>query len=195
MNQCRVCRSQLAEPTYFEPPPGLTSLATELEIPTRVTVCTRCGHAQSDDLPDSVEFYGTQYRISLESEEHDQLYAEVAGQKIFRTARQAELVLSQTNLPKDAVVLDYGGAKAATLKEIFTKRPDIVPHVFDVSSDYSSYWSAWLPRDHCAIGQPPPEWRRRFDLVTAHFVLEHVPDPVATLRDIRGLLKDDGQLF
>lgn len=195
MPSCRVCGSHLGEPIYHADAPGITSMMTSLDIPTRVYACASCGHVQSEGLPDVQKFYDTEYRISLDSNEHDQLYAMVDGKPVFRTDRQAELVLQLVDLPSNARILDYGAAKAVTLKKIMERRPDLRGHVFDVSRDYASHWESWLPADRCATYALPDSWKDGFDLVTTHFVLEHVDAPVDMLRSIRAMLKPRGVLF
>jgi 2-polyprenyl-3-methyl-5-hydroxy-6-metoxy-1,4-benzoquinol methylase len=193
--RCRVCNSDLAAPIYQAPPPALTSLMTTLDVPTSVFLCPTCGHGQSADLPDLQKFYDTEYRISLGSDEHDQLYAMVDGKPVFRTGHQADLVLKMVDLRQGAAVLDYGAAKAATLRRVLDRRPDLHPHVFDVSRDYVAHWQSWIAEDRQATYELPQTWRGKFDLVTAHFVLEHVAAPSRMLGTIRDVLKQDGVLF
>jgi SAM-dependent methyltransferase len=195
VNSCRVCGSVLSQPIYDSVAPGITSLTTLLHVPTRVYACLSCGHSQSEDLPDVTRFYDTDYRISLDSDEHDQLYAMVNGRPLFRTDRQAELVLESIDVSAGARVLDYGAAKAATLRKILDRRPDVSGYVFDVSKDYVSHWQSWLPADRYATYSLPNAWSQSFDIVTAHFVLEHVASPVEMLRSIHSVLKPGGKLF
>lgn len=170
-------------------------MTTLINVPTRVYLCESCGHAQSDSLPDIRKFYDTEYRISLESEEHDQLYAMGPDGPIYRTDHQAELLATFLDLPKGALLLDYGAAKAATLKKLRGFRPDIVGHVFDVSLDYEASWQSWLPADRCATYSLPDSWKQKFDAVSAYFVLEHVESPIEVLRSIRAVLKPNGKLL
>jgi SAM-dependent methyltransferase len=67
--------------------------------------------------------------------------------------------------------------------------------VFDVSEDYRGHWMSWLPKDACATYEMPSSWHGRFDVVTAHYVMEHVGDPVAVLSELRALLAPGGKLF
>jgi SAM-dependent methyltransferase len=195
MTLCRVCQHSLGSPVYAAAAPALTSLAATLDVPTRVFVCTACGHCQSDDLPAAERFYDTTYRIALDSADHDQVYAVVDGRPLYRTDHEVEVVLSHVSLADGALILDYGAGKAMTLRKIVDRRPNLVPHVFDVSTDYTGHWKDWIVADRCATYSLPDSWTAHFDVVTAHFVLEHVHDPVAVLRDIRRLLKDGGTLF
>jgi len=184
----------LSSPDFSVPPPALTSISTHLAIPTQTYVCRNCGHGQSPDLPKIQEFYDTQYRISLQSDQHDQLYEVREGHSIFRTQRQAE-ILAAIELPFQARVLDFGAAKGSTLRALLQSRPDLRPSIFDVSSDYVKFWQGWVPESEQAIHHIPAEWQGRFDLVTAHFVLEHVVHPIETLQRLAELLAPGGKLF
>ena len=194
MSDCRICACALAAPDFHAPSPAMTSLSTLLATETEVRVCTTCGHVQSPDLPDVQAFYDHEYRISLQSDEHDQLYEQRGDATVFRTDRQAELVL-ELDVPQGARILDFGAAKAATLRKVCKARPDLKPHVFDVSRDYLAYWQEWIPGDHQATYDLPEAWRGRFDIITAHFVLEHVADPVTILKSLRECLAPGGRLF
>lgn len=194
MIACRVCHSPLGPIAFAAPAPSMTSLSTLLSSKTEVWVCETCGHVQSPDLPDVQAFYDHEYKISLQSEDHDQLYERRGDLSIFRTDRQAELVL-ELDLPLGAKVLDFGAAKATTLKKVLKARPDIVPHVFDVSRDYEAFWRPWIAPDHQATYDLPDRWLGRFDAITAHFVLEHVAEPIPELKSLRDCLAPGGKLF
>jgi hypothetical protein len=84
---CRVCHAPLGPPDYAQPAPAMTSLSTRIGVPTEVSVCRACGHIQSPDLPDVQVFYDHDYRISLQSDDHDQLYEMGPDGPVFRTAR------------------------------------------------------------------------------------------------------------
>ena len=194
-NICQVCGSALGDPALDLAAPALTTTNENLDAPTQVYVCDVCAHVQSPEPPDLAAYYDTNYRISLDSEEHDQLYEMRDGAPIYRTDRQAEVVLEKAVLAQGARVLDYGAAKAQTLQKILARRPDLSPHVFDVSDDYRPFWSNWLSADSTASYTVPDAWRGLFDLVTSHYVLEHVADPVGALRTLASLLAPGGRVF
>ncbi|MEO0399413.1 MAG: class I SAM-dependent methyltransferase [Pseudomonadota bacterium] len=195
LKHCRICGEPLGEPVLSAPGPSLTSVTTMIDMPTVFHVCGACGHGQSPDLPDLLSFYDNQYQISLVTDDHDQLYEMRDGRPVYRNQHQAAVVEAVAK-PKDgALVLDFGAAKAASLRMICENRKDIKPFVFDVSNDYRAHWDEWLPRDAQAAHDTPAAWEGRFDLITAHFVMEHVSDPVALLRRMGSLLADDGRVF
>ena len=119
----------------------------------------------------------------------------VDGRKIYRTDLQAEIALELLDYAPGRRVLDYGAAKAATLRKICAARPGLLQHVFDVSSDYRPLWDEWLSREQQAIHNLPVEWQGRFDVVQSFFVLEHVADPNAALHALAAMLAPDGQLL
>lgn len=194
MTHCRICGATLSSPDYSAAAPAITSISTSLAIPTETYICRSCGHGQSPDLPKIKEFYNTQYRISLQSDQHDQLYEVRDGQPVFRAQRQAEM-LEAIGLPLNARVLDFGAAKGTTLRSLMESRPDLRPSIFDVSDDYVGFWQGWVPASEQVTHCLPADWQGRFDLVTAHFVLEHVVDPIGTLICLAQLLAPGGKVF
>ena len=195
MKNCRVCCAPLGPAVYESPAPGITSTATIADLPTAIFICEGCEHGQSPNLPDLQQFYDTQYRISLGTEDHDQLYAMENGKAIYRTDKQAQVALHMLQIPAGASLLDYGAAKAATLRKIKRARPDIHGFVFDVSDSYRGAWEGWLDNANTATHKIPEEWHGRFDAVTAHFVIEHVADPRDTIATMASLLKPGGRLL
>ena len=188
--RCLVCDSPLGDPVYDSANPvAVTSLCELRKAPTVVRFCPRCGHLQTEALPGLVGYYDQDYKILIDSEEEDQLYAVVKGRKIFRTEHQVETLLNKVALPSSARVLDYGCAKSSTLRQVLVRRPDVIPYVFDVSEMYRPFWEKFVPAANCATYESKPEWANHFDLVTSFFALEHVIEPCAALQTIVRLLK------
>lgn len=196
MTACRVCGSHIAKASYEASAPALTSMMAFIDIPTLAYVCDGCGHAQCADLPDIETFYDTTYRISLESDDHDQIFAVAAdGTPIYRTDHQAAIGLRLLDLPQGAAILDYGAGKATTLRKMCAARPDLHPHVFDVSRDYVPAWDGWVAGEDQATYTVPEAWAGRFDAIISHFVIEHVAEPVGFLKTLRALLAPGGRVL
>lgn len=194
--KCNVCHFELSEPIYIAPTDrAITSLCEERSGRVRVWLCSNCGHLCGEPLPDTHEFYETDYRILLNDEEEDQIY-EVQGDKIvYRTDHQVATLLEKLDLPEGARLLDYGCAKASMPKRLLGGRPDLKIHLFDVSNMYIDYWRKFLKEECWAIHEIPKDWCQRFDVVTSFFALEHIPDPVNTVREVAALLADDGVFY
>ena len=196
MTACRVCGSHIAAASYEASAPALTSMMAFIDIPTLAYVCDECGHAQCADLPDIESFYDTTYRISLGSDDHDQVFAMAAdGTPIYRTDHQAAIGLRLLDLPQDASILDYGAGKADTLRKMCVARADLHPHVFDVSRDYVPAWNGWVKPENQASYSVPGSWTGRFQAIISHFVIEHVAEPVSFLKTLHGLLAPGGRLL
>lgn len=196
MMDCRVCGAHLARPDFEADAPALTSMMAPVDAATRVYVCEGCGHAQCDDFGDVAAYYDKTYRISLDSEDHDQIIGtNDKGEPLFRTDHQADLSLRLFNLKQGARVLDYGCGKSDTLRKICRARPDIRPSVFDVSDDYRGAWAAFVPAEEQASYAVPEHWQGRFDAVMAHFVIEHVERPVEFLTTLKSLLAPGGEIL
>lgn len=196
MQHCRTCAAELDRPVFEASAPAITSIMTSIDMPTRVYICRACGHIQGPDLPDLKAFYDTEYRISLESESHDQIFSTGPdGKPIYRTDHQTAISLRLLDLPQGASLLDYGAAKADTLRKMVAARADVVPYVFDVSSDYAAAWQGWVPAENQATYELPEDWLDKFDAVMSHFVIEHVAEPVLFLKTMASLTKPGGRLL
>jgi len=158
-------------------------------------MCPSCLHLQKPALEDISNYYDKEYRISLESDDFDQLYDKIDNKFIYRTDYQAKLVLDYINIPLRAKVLDYGAGKASTLRKVSVIRTDLIPYVFDVSQSYKKNWQEFIPSEQQAIYRIPETWKGKFSLITAHFVLEHVKEPCQFFKDITQLLTKDGFVF
>ena len=193
---CRVCEQPLSEPIYRSATEiSLTSLCEIRRERTIVHFCPHCGHLQTAALADLGEYYDQNYKILLDSEDEDQLYGIVDGRRIFRTEHQVATLLAKVPLAPGARVLDYGCAKASTLRRLAETRPDIEPHVLDVSEMYLPYWRRFVRPENCACYEPKPEWAGRFDLITSFFALEHVAEPRALVATVARLLQPGGHFY
>jgi SAM-dependent methyltransferase len=160
-----------------------------------VYFCNTCGHVQTTEIEGIADYYDREYRILIDSEEEDQLYEVRNGSIVYRTDHQVSTLLSKLSLPQGARILDYGCAKGATLRKLVGIRPDLSPHLFDVSRMYVPFWAKFASEAHWAVYEIPWHWHERFDVVTTFFTLEHVGDPAASLRTMARLLKPGGVLY
>lgn len=196
MTACNVCHAPISEPIYTSN--GHASMTTMLRLyeqPTRVSFCDRCGHLQTDEIVQPDDYYAHQYSILATTAEEDMLYAVVDGRKVFQVEHRVATLLQKVPVPAKAEVLDFGCAKGAVLERLVRERPDITPYYFEVTQRYLPFWRKLAEPHQWATGRTPSDWRDRFDLVCSFYVLEHVADPVSTLREIAGLIKPGGWLY
>ena len=196
MTKCNVCQNSIKQPVYVSTGNiSITSLCQIYPQKTEVFFCENCGHLQTTEITNLEEYYDTIYEILIDSEEEDQLYKVIEGQKIFRIDHQVKVLLDKVSLPQHAKILDYGCAKSATLKKLGQTRPDIIPHLFDVSEMYIPFWAKFVKYENWATYTIKTHWCGYFDLVTSFFALEHVANPKEMLKNISQLLKPGGLCY
>jgi len=187
---CRVCGEQ-TKPLYaFEA--ALTSKALPIPGTTRVSACTRCGHAQTRVAEDTADYYASHYKFQAASPDEDDLYEVIGNQCIYRSQHQAMVIERLIDFSAALRVLDFGCGKATTLRSLTDRHRAIAPYVFDVSEAYRPFWDEFVPRENQACFATPPEWRDQFDVALSFFALEHVEDPHAFLATLLALLRPGG---
>ncbi|NVZ61190.1 class I SAM-dependent methyltransferase [Pseudomonas gingeri] len=196
MMHCNVCLTEIEKPIYAaNSNQSLTSLCELRDGQVNVWSCPACSHLRSEAFADTVAYYESDYKILLSEEEEDQIYEVRDGEIVYRTDHQITTLLSKLSLPEGATVLDYGCAKASTLKKLNSVRTDLNIHLFDVSSMYKEYWEKFVSTEKYAIHTTPQSWAASFDVLTSFFALEHIPQPIDTVRKVHALLKDGGVFY
>ncbi len=193
---CNLCEGPLGAPVYRSPQPfGVTSLCEVIEGFTEVFLCAQCGHVQTAPMARLDAYYEHAYKILTASEDEDQLYSLEQGRRVFRTEHQVNTLLGQVDLPRGARVLDFGCAKASTLRALCQRREDVEPHVFDVSDRYRPFWDRFVPPENQRTHDAGGDWRGQFDLVMSLFALEHVASPRDVLAQAVSLLRPGGVFY
>jgi SAM-dependent methyltransferase len=149
----------------------------------------------TEQLLDAKHYYAEDYKILLSHDDEDQIYEMQTDRIVYRTQHQLATLLKKVQLKPNARVLDYGCAKAAMPKQLLALKPDLQMHLFDVSEMYKSHWAQFLPAERCAVDMTPTQWAHSFDLITSYFALEHIDDPVASMRKVADLLAPDGIFY
>ena len=193
---CNVCGTRLREPIYESADnASITTMNKVIEGRTRVYFCDVCGHLQTPELPNLARYYAEEYEINLASEDEDQLYRMVDGKPVYRAEHQAETLLRKLRLRPGQHVLDYGCAKAPTLRRVAARVPGVVPMAFDVTDKYVVFWEGFIAPGNWSVGQHDPAWKGSVDVVLSFYALEHVADLAAALATVRALLRTDGTFY
>lgn len=194
---CNVCSSSKIQLLYTSnTEQSLTSLCQVRPGVTRVYFCTTCGHLQTDEMKDSAAFYESEYDILVNDEDEDQIYeVKSDGTEVYRTNHQVSIFLDKIQLPHGARLLDYGCAKSSMVKSLLSMRADLSPHLFDVSSRYIPFWEKFIEPGRWAIHDIPDKWYSSFDVVTSLFSMEHMVQPMHSVREMASMLKPGGALY
>lgn len=127
------------------------------------------------------------------AEAEDPLFASQNAERIFTFEKQMRRLQKDIDLPKDAKILDIGCAGGAFLSACrnlgFTHAQGIEPSQWMVA--YCQKQGLNVQAGILQEGTFPP---RMFDVVCLWDVLEHVADPVATLKVVASILKPGGHL-
>ncbi len=193
---CNICGSPLGTPVY-EALAGssLTSLCERRDEQVRVWFCEGCGHLRGECLRDERHYYQVDYRILLDSDDEDQIYEVRDGHITYRTDHQIKTLQNRVDLSFNAKLLDYGCAKGSMVVRLLAARPDLQVHLFDVSPIYRERWRHIVPDNQQAVVDTPTDWLGRFDVVTSFFALEHISEPLDTVRRVASLLTPEGVFY
>lgn len=193
---CNVCGTPFGPPIFeSSEAKSLTTMNTLINGKTTVYFCDTCQHGQTNELPDLVAFYATEYEINLHSEDDDQLYDVIDGQEVYRSQHQANMLMSKIDLTKHRKVMDYGCAKAPSLRAVCKAIPGIEPYLFDVTDKYIPFWAKFPTKAQWATHEPDPDWRGQMDVVLSFYALEHIPHLAEILSDVKSLLKEGGYFY
>jgi hypothetical protein len=130
MKQCNVCKKAFDNAVYSSHHDiSITSLFQTLPGRTTVYFCANCTHIQTVELKNIDNFYDKEYKLLVASDEEDQIYCIRDGEKVFRYDHQVETLVKLLDIPEGARVLDYGCAKATTLKKLIERSSDIAPYL------------------------------------------------------------------
>ncbi len=193
---CNVCNSGVLENIYRgDSEYSITSLGELIDGVTEVFYCAICHHIQKAEIQDIAEYYSEQYKILIQSDDEDQIITLPDGESVYRYDFQAAMFIEKCQLNSGGNVLEYGAAKAATLKRVSSSQKDINGFVFDVSEMYIPFWSGFISPENQATYHIPEKWYGNIDQIMSFFVLEHVCDLETVFRDFFNLLRKDGVLF
>ena len=196
MYTCNLTGKELEQPIYISSGNlSITSLSSFRKGKAEVYYSESIGHLITKPPMDVQAYYNTEYTISLDSEDDDQLYAFADGKNVYRLEHQANVMFEKVAFKEAAKVLDYGCAKGGVMKRLTGLRKDISPYLFDVSQMYIPFWEKFVKPEQWCSYSVKPEWKGSFDVVTSFFVLEHVENPIHEVLQMREVLKDGGILY
>lgn len=181
---CPLCEQQLSE---------LLSATDRHGRPLRTIICRGCGLVRIDPMPDSVslnDFYTNDYRLQYKGAWRPRpkhVYRDTRG-AIPRARRLLEIYRPGMQ------VLDIGCGAGFFLRLLRALK--IEASGLEPNRGYADFARNELGIDNIHTGTLA-EYNpgSRFDIITINHVFEHLPDPLASLARMRGLLKDNGAII
>lgn len=196
MSQCNVCGEGLGAAIYKSGSNvSLTTMNTLIEGETKLHFCETCGHTQTTALDDLDRYYAQDYEINISDDDEDQLYGVVDDVEIYRSDHQANVLMQKIDLSKYNRVLDYGCAKAATLRKVRLNTPELSSYLFDVTDKYIPFWEKFPDPKEYASFQPNVLWNGTIDVLLSFYALEHTPKLHEVLSNVKHLLRKGGIFY
>jgi len=145
--------------------------------------CDRCGLVQQSPVPAGTSVFYEDYPVHGEKSPFHDL-----SRRLIMAASYADA----SEFPEGAVVLDYGCGDGWYLESLKGRGLDLVG--FEPDPGYAAALAARLDLPvYADSGALAAEHAEGVDLVTMHFVLEHVTELHATFADVEALLKPGGR--
>ncbi|MBI3044295.1 MAG: class I SAM-dependent methyltransferase [Betaproteobacteria bacterium] len=189
---------RLHEIAGFRQLPRVTSDSKPFRQGGRLFVCESCGMAQkiadAEWLGETAEIY-RDYEMYHQSAANDQpVFDPVSGRPSGRCEVLARRLLEAGVLPASGALLDVGAGSGAMLAAFSAACRGWTLFGLDLD-DRKQQALAAIPRFERLFTVPIEQLPRQFDLVTLIHSLEHFPDPLTTLRALRGKIAPGGRLF
>ncbi|MGD0091380.1 MAG: class I SAM-dependent methyltransferase [Planctomycetota bacterium] len=158
--------------------------------------CSACGHLQK--IQDAqwradVERIYSEYEMYVLSGGNEQVVFE-GGQPAPRTRRLLEKVLREVSLPEDGWMLDVGCGNGSLLRTVNSLRPRWQLAGFDVHDRFRAAVEN-VPGVREFYSGSVEQVGRAFDLISLTYVIEHLFEPLAVVRQLRQKLKPGGKLL
>jgi SAM-dependent methyltransferase len=195
---CRICSgTKLEEVAGYKALPRVTSDCKPWPAGGTMTICLGCGAAQK--RPDSTWFDEIDriykaYQIYNLSDGSEQVIFNDQGEARPRSHALVDFVVRETPTGPTGSLIDIGCGNGAALANFSQALPAWSLYGTELS-DAPLERLKKLPNFGGFYTQPPREIDKRFDVVTMIHALEHMPEPLETLRESAGLLNAGGRVF
>jgi SAM-dependent methyltransferase len=195
---CQICAADaLEEISEYGLLPRVTSDAKPWPSGGKLTVCRSCGATQKlpdgkwRDEADRIYRNYEMYHLSRGSE---QLVFADSGAVLPRSERLVEYIATRLKRSESGKLIDIGCGNGDTLINFSRALPDWELYGTELSDRVLPSLQR-LKNFKELYTVPPVEISGRFTLITMVHSLEHMPEPLATVRDAARLMMPDGTLF
>lgn len=193
---CPVCQSDSLE-TVLRVQKAPTSDGALVDAEVDTTLCLSCGFAfnASGARGDENAFYSDTYNLLADSDEAEFKYGDAGSLGI--NDEMAQFLVENCVQTPGASVLDVGCGKGLLLRAFGRRRSDLALNGVEPSRNARRFSERIMPQVaiHVGVLAESPCAQEQYDLVTSIGVVEHVPDPVAFLRELAARVAPGGHLF
>ncbi len=179
-------------PTCESPDSEVVSEADRHNKPLTTRMCLGCGLVYNDPIPSDAElsdFYTNRYRVEYKGAYHPR------GRQIVRNFRRVRDHFDTFGdvIRQAGFVLDVGAGSGEFLFAVAAQADAIG---IEPNQSYADYCRSQLHLDVRTDELRPDLFaREQFDFIRLNHVLEHLNDPVGSLRMIAGFLKPNGVFY
>ena len=186
---CLICGGKLS--TIAENLYASSSRADAL-YPFTLFECSLCGHVQKDVGPEYQSHLDQVYKVAYTLPGGGRKNNISDGKVVSREAALAKTLGRLLDTERKGAVLDVGTGAGYLLSALSEELPGFDVVGYDLNDEKEELIRANGATDFYSgrLEDIP----KKFDLITLNHVLEHLPDPVSTLKQASALLKPDGYL-
>jgi cyclopropane fatty-acyl-phospholipid synthase-like methyltransferase len=117
-----------------------------------------------------------------------------SGAGTARSKKVVDWLIRTGSLPKEGTLLDVGCGNGAFMRSFGGKRPDWKMNGLELDARNRALVTAIPGVEELHVGTIE-SLQSRFDMISLIHALEHMPDPVGYLREIRGRLNEGGMVL
>jgi 2-polyprenyl-3-methyl-5-hydroxy-6-metoxy-1,4-benzoquinol methylase len=195
--KCFICSSDNVEQIFKKLTHSVTSDSEMIQKEVSNVICINCGNVFSESgARNNVGiFYSDSYKLMSESPEAEsKFYSQDVG--VSHSDWRCNILLDTLKLPEIGNVLDIGCGKGNFLLAFSQKFPKWSLNGVEASKNALSFAKKKLLKADLREGFfRDGLFDKKFDLIVALDVFEHLEEPVEFLNTIIPNLKDDGYLF
>lgn len=195
---CLICGADALEAIEgFAELPRVTSDCKPWPAGGAMNCCGACGAIQK--LADAkwfgeIEQIYRDYQIYELSGGSEQVIFSEAGVAAPRSKGLVDFIAANSGADRGGKLIDIGCGNGSQLKRFGAVLPNWRLYGSELSGSVRASLQT-IPNFVELYTRPIRDVQERFDVVTMFHALEHMPDPLAALRDAAGLLNKGGRLF
>lgn len=191
---CPICSSVKSE-VIFEAPSSITTDRQFLRLPIESRLCIVCGatYDAKGARTNAQQFYAESYDLHSESA-LSEFQVHMTSNSKGESDSILEFISNNIPLKNSGSMLEVGCGKGVLLGKFMKSYPNWNVSAIEPSSNAAEYFRKALPSVNFFEGVlgDSPFANKEYDFVATSGVLEHVPDPLEFLREIRNCMKPGG---